>query len=155
MLLAAASAMTLLACTQPARCDFLSDLFGARPSVPEGPALTVTRGRTAHPPRRKPSRSRVDAGPPAPKLQRTRDILDDETLRDGDALMAKDGIRIYSGGRSARHTAAQFVPLGSARHVGKDTRALLIALNDARRRHSGNPAVAHLVAAGPGGVSTR
>ena len=150
LLLAATTVAVLLACTEPARCDFLSDLFGTRQAAPEAPALTITRGRpSSRVPRRKPARSRSEARVETPAIQRTRDILDDATLRDGDALMAMDGIRIYSGGRSAKHTASQFVPLGSAAHVNKEARSLLLAINDARRRHPGSAATAHFAGAKP------
>jgi hypothetical protein len=65
----------------------------------------------------------------APVRQKTTDLLHDKTLRPGDAIMMKDGVHIYSGPETAKHTTKQFVPIASARYLPSHEKAALVALD--------------------------
>jgi hypothetical protein len=56
-------------------------------------------------------------------------LLNDRTLRPGDAVVTRDGIRIFEGPVSAHHRLAEFAPLGQARDVASGARSLLAALD--------------------------
>ena len=52
-----------------------------------------------------------------PVLQKTTDLIHDKTLRQGDAVMTKTGIKIFTGRETATHSMAEFTPLDNARRV--------------------------------------
>lgn len=52
-------------------------------------------------------------------------LMHDATLRPGDAVMTRDGIRIFEGPVSSRHVPGDFVPLAAAGHVEPKNRAEL------------------------------
>lgn len=52
-------------------------------------------------------------------------LLHDATLRPGDAVMTRDGIRIFQGPVSSHHVWADFAPLATATHVDSSARATL------------------------------
>lgn len=52
-------------------------------------------------------------------------FMNDPTLRRGDAVMTKDGIRIFEGPVSTHHAAGDFVSLEMARNVGSKAKAVL------------------------------
>lgn len=56
-------------------------------------------------------------------------IMDDESLKDGDAVMTKDGIRIFTGASSAHHTSDDFVKISETKHLSSRERAALIAID--------------------------
>ena len=72
-----------------------------------------------------------------PLLQRKTRLLDDRTLRVGDAVMTNDGIRIFSGAVGAHHEVKHFVALRNAQHVAKSARAILSQIDDAARSDIG------------------
>jgi hypothetical protein len=56
-------------------------------------------------------------------------ILEDPTLRAGDAVMTEQGMTIFEGsGGATRHQLADFVPLSKASKVSSNTRARVTAL---------------------------
>jgi hypothetical protein len=61
----------------------------------------------------------------------SREIMDDRSLRDGDAVMTPSGIRIFIGPRGERHRPENFARLGEIKGLGKYERAALAAI-DAR-----------------------
>lgn len=56
-------------------------------------------------------------------------ILEDRTLRAGDAVMTAKGIRIFAGSTSWPYTPGDFVRLDAAGHLGKDTSKVLAQLD--------------------------
>jgi hypothetical protein len=52
-------------------------------------------------------------------------LMHDATLRPGDAVMTRDGIRIFEGPVSAHHVRDDFSPLATAKNVESSTRAEL------------------------------
>ena len=123
-----------------AQAGFFEDLFGSSASAPVQTASepgVVARSHANRPRRRvahrdpKPDRALKVAA--SPVLQRTTDIFLDKTLRAGDAVMTKDGIRIYAGDKSSSsHEASDFVPLANARRVKKGARVALAAIDTAK-----------------------
>jgi hypothetical protein len=76
-----------------------------------------------------------------PVLQKTTDIMHDPTLRDGDAVMTKTGIKIFVGSRGGVHDEDDFVSLGEARHLKRSERIGLASLDLAHSdSQSGTPA---------------
>lgn len=64
-----------------------------------------------------------------PVLQKTTDLMHDKTLRSGDAIMMKDGLRIYAGREGSKHVADQFRPLNDIRHLSAKERGELVAMD--------------------------
>ena len=52
-------------------------------------------------------------------------LMHDPTLRPGDAVMTRDGIRIFEGPVSSRHVRDDFTPLAKAKNIEPGTRAEL------------------------------
>jgi hypothetical protein len=52
-------------------------------------------------------------------------LMHDQTLRPGDAIVTKEGIRIFEGPVSSHHLSSDFAPLREARNVGSKNRAAL------------------------------
>ena len=132
-----------------ANADFLQQLFGiVSPPITGDVPLTVNRRHTV--PRRPHSaRRRIAEHQPSrlannsdgrPQLQQPVAILRDRTLHQGDALMAKDGIRIYSGPASATHDASEFLPLAQA-HVTSAQRKQLMELDASKRSLPTRPGI--------------
>ena len=148
LVVAGAAAFSLM--SVGAKADFFESLFGAAPA----PAPAVAAA-PAEPARKAIHRSRrravveiherhhrgqfkVAATEPAPKItdsprQKTTGLMDDRTLRAGDAVMTRDGLRIFAGDEADHHEPHDFVPLGAARHERKNVRVALLAIDDAAR----------------------
>lgn len=79
-----------------------------------------------------------------PKLQKTTGLMDDRTLRSGDAVMTKEGLRIFTGEQAAHHEKDEFVALRDAPHGKKGARLVLAAIDDAARLDVGRDRRAEL-----------
>ena len=88
------------------------------------------------------------ASKPSFALERTTGILNDSSLRAGDALMTKDGLRVFAGSSGTMHETSQFVPLDKARHLSKQTRVKLAALDAAAHLETGRVRSSFNVATG-------
>ena len=64
-----------------------------------------------------------------PILQTPTDIMHDPTLRPGDAVMMKSGIKVFTGHRSVSHDQNDFTPLDEVRHI-KPRERIALALLD-------------------------
>ena len=127
-----------------ARAGFLEDLFGGGvPSAPAtqsapapeaGPATSPDFGLPIpmHREHRRPKK-KVAAAATTPVLQKTTALMDDKTLRPGDAVMMKTGVHVYTGPEASHHDVSQFVALDSARHLSSQERGQLIAMDITRR----------------------
>lgn len=132
----------------PARAEdggffgFLSSALGgssSAPATPAAPAPSVTEGEQARPltVRRAPKKS-AHAGAGRAHLARLPgktgpvSIYQDPTLRSGDAVMTKDGMKVFAGGRfSPEHPYedADFVAVSAAKTVAPNLKKTVIELN--------------------------
>lgn len=55
-------------------------------------------------------------------------LLHDATLRSGDSVVTKDGVRVFVGGSACPHEPSDFVALSAARHLTTTQRATLVAI---------------------------
>jgi hypothetical protein len=62
----------------------------------------------------------------------SRDFMDDQSLRGGDAVMTPNGIRIFTGPPGDRHRPDQFSSLDAIKGLGKRERSALSALDTPR-----------------------
>ena len=60
------------------------------------------------------------------------DIMHDTTLRPGDAVMMKTGIRVYEGDRALHHDSDDFVALDDSAVVTRKQREVLVAIDTTR-----------------------
>lgn len=142
-----------------AQAGFFESLFGLSPAPAPAPAAAApsasaspylsrsrSRYRTGYEPREHRRREhraiearddghrrakREHAASDQPKLQQTTDLMDDRTLRAGDAVMTKEGLRVFAGVQADHHADADFVPLHAARRGRKGRRLALVAIDDA------------------------
>ena len=77
-----------------------------------------------------------------PVLQKTTGLMEDKTLRRGDAVMMKDGLHVYAGSASSTHDDEDFVALDDARHISDKARLELASMDSTRNdplRHGNQP----------------
>ena len=60
-------------------------------------------------------------------------IFEDRTLRRGDAVMMRDGVRVFAGSASWPYRPTDFVRLDDARQLGRNTSEVLAQLDKAPR----------------------
>ena len=77
-------------------------------------------------------RKRVASVSSKPVLQKTTDLMDDKTLRSGDAVMMKDGLHVYAGPESSNHERDQFVRLDEAHRLSDKERVRLASVDTTR-----------------------
>ena len=129
-----------------AQAGFLDQLFGvfqapvpaAPPSYDYGRAPSTLPSHYEH----RHVRKRVAVVSDKPVLQKTTALMEDRTLRQGDAVMLKDGLHVYAGPEASTHDRDQFVPLDQARHVPQKERTELALLDTTRNdplKHMGQP----------------
>ena len=148
--LAGVSALTLMPLS--ANAGFFENLFGAPDTQSQaaaadsqGPATggrrradVIGRAHTRHVRRAKAaSDTNSTTASDKPVLQNTTGLLEDPSLRDGDAVMTKKGIRIFNGKAASHHQIDQFLPLQSAHHLKKGARVVLAAIDEATHRDVG------------------
>ena len=148
--LAGVSALTLMPLSADA--GFFENLFGASDSQSQAPAADsqgpMTGGKRradvtgrAHTRRIHQAKATSDKNSGAtsdkPVLQSTTGLLEDPSLRDGDAVMTKKGIRIFNGKAGLHHQVEQFLPLQRANHLKKGARVVLAAIDEATHRDIG------------------
>ena len=68
-----------------------------------------------------------------PKLQKPTDLMHDATLQNGDAVMTKGGLQVYTGeDGGSRHSKADFVALDDVSGMPKQARKALMAMDTTR-----------------------
>lgn len=72
--------------------------------------------------------AKIAVGPVAPVS-----IFEDRTLKPGDAVMTKTGLRIFVGGHRAPYTDADFAALDDASGLSKQTQKALLIIDKAPR----------------------
>ncbi len=142
-----AVALASMLATAPARAEdggllgFLSSAFGGggNQAPAAAPAPAPSEGEQVRPltVRRSP---RKGAGNGAARARFARlptktgpvSIFEDRTLRDGDAVMTKDGMKVFAGGRfSADHPYEEtdFIAVSESKAVGPNLKKTVIELN--------------------------
>ena len=126
-----------------AHAGFFDQLFGGGTPAPEPQQVQpdgggysydqLNQGYTAIPSRPRAAKKRVASVDRKPVLQKTTDIMSDNTLRPGDAVMMKSGVHIFAGDSDSHHDKSDFVALDTAHHVSKDAKGQLVALDVAHR----------------------
>ena len=128
-----------------AQAGFFESLFGLTPApaplaAQQAPVEAGSYGHARrradgehrhHEHRKVASVEHASKAPSGPKLQRTTGLMDDRTLRAGDAVMTKDGLRIFTGDEADHHVVADFVPLRAAAGEKKSVRLALATIDDA------------------------
>lgn len=125
--------------------DFFSAIFGGgsqsaaapvpAPSAPVASVDSAPSYRHVRTFRARPLTVRLHRAKPrvvvaqAPTKPEKVSIFEDRTLRRGDAVMTADGIRIFAGSKSWPYSADDFVSLGDATHLSKDTTKVLAQLD--------------------------
>ena len=68
-----------------------------------------------------------------PKLQKPTDLMHDATLQNGDAVMMKGGLHVYTGeDGGSRHSKADFAALDDVKGMPKQERKALVAMDTTR-----------------------
>ena len=68
-----------------------------------------------------------------PKLQKPTDLMHDATLQNGDAVMMKEGLHVYTGNDSeSRHSKSDFVTLDEVSGMPKQEHKALVAMDTTR-----------------------
>lgn len=144
---AALAASALLGAVQGASADdgvqrFFSAIFGGAPR-PAPPVVTLDERPPAmvraRPLRRGPLVVRLHPAKPrfalaeAPGKVGRVSIFEDRTLRRGDAVMMRGGVRVFAGSASWPYRPADFVSLDDARQLGRSTSEVLAQLDKAPR----------------------
>lgn len=94
--------------------------------VPEDRPIIV-RPRRTHAVSRRPQ-VKIAVGPVAPVS-----IYEDRTLKAGDAVMTKTGVRVFLGGHGAPYTEADFSALSDAEGLPKQVQKALLVIDKAPR----------------------
>ena len=129
-----------------AQAGFLDQLFGVfqAPAPMQQPSFDGDRATATAPAFtvRKRVRRHVAAVGDKPVLQKTTSLMDDKTLRAGDAVMMENGLHVYAGPEASTHQLGQFVSLDDARHLSNQDRIKLAAMDTTRNdplSHGENP----------------
>ncbi len=56
-------------------------------------------------------------------------LLNDRTLRVGDSVVTKDGVKVFEGGRSTPYKSSDFLSLAETRNISPSTRSALAAID--------------------------
>ena len=118
-----------------AQAGFFEQLFSgfqAQAPAPQPAYDYNPEPRSAAPSRVHHFRRRVASVSSKPVLQRTTSLMDDKTLRPGDAVMMKDGLHVYAGPESATHERDQFVRLDEAHRLSDKERVRLASMDTTR-----------------------
>lgn len=122
----------------PANAGFFDFLFNPKapiwnPFAPQPEVVQPTQ-RPAPPRKKKPNLAArnlrlLEKTRPSGLPLASRDFMDDKSLRDGDAVMTPNGLRIFTGPRGDRHRPESFARLDQIKGLGKHERAALAALD--------------------------
>ena len=119
-----------------AQAGFLDQLFGVfqAPTPAQQPSFDGDRATATAPAlvERKRVRRHVAVVSGKPVLQKTTGLMDDKTLRTGDAVMMGNGLHVYAGPEASTHHLGQFVSLDDARHLSDKDRFKLAAMDITR-----------------------
>lgn len=139
----AAGCLALAVPAAPANAGFFDFLFGVQPAAP--PPMTLYRRPPAHIHHQRSAhverhRKKV-AAPAAPRHRRMVaaaapvllrgpvDLMDDRSLKNGDAVMTADGLRVFVGDEGPRHAAEDFAAISETEGLSRSERGALLAVN--------------------------
>ena len=111
--------------------NFFEQLFGGGAPAPEqqvpsyapGPEMSAPGDFPGEPSLRR--RRHIIVARSEPVRQKTTDLMHDKTLRPGDAVVTKSGIKVYDGSYTSHHDWDQFVSLNDADMAPKEKQALV------------------------------
>ncbi len=130
---AAAAACCACAIPVPANAGFFDFLFPPQPQVVT-PYYAPSYERQPHKKVVK-IHPKIVVGKTHPTLQHVvSSVMEDESLKNGDAVMTEDGLRIFTGSRGSRHSSEDFARLSDIKKgLSKAQRSALLAI-DAKGR---------------------
>ncbi len=69
------------------------------------------------------------------------DLMDDDSLRDGDAVMTADGLRIFVGSEGRHHSSDDFARISETEGLSRRERSALLAVDAGRAGEGRQPAL--------------
>jgi hypothetical protein len=136
---AAAGCILLAVPVSPATAGFFDFLFA--PARPVEPAMPVYRRpphffhpRLAHVEHHKKKVAavrthRIVEAKTHPVAGRAVDLMDDDSLKNGDAVMTADGLRVFVGDEGPHHSEGDFVKISDTDGLSKRERSALLAVD--------------------------
>jgi hypothetical protein len=125
--------------------DFLFSSFP--PAAPAGPPAHFTPPRAhfehrhrAHSGQKK-ARRVIEARIPRALTQERIDLMDDDSLKEGDAVMMEGGIRIFVGAEGPHHRAGDFAGISESETLSRRQRGALLAIDPGREGQVARPAL--------------
>ncbi len=127
----AAACLALTIPLSPANAGFFDFLFPPQPAPMAAPMYPGPH-YYARPHQKKKVASRhpkIVAGNSHPALAHVvSSVMEDDSLKDGDAVMTDDGIRIFTGTSGSRHTSEDFAKIADIKGLSKRQRSALIEI---------------------------
>ena len=157
---AAASCFTLAIVVSPASAGFFDFLFPSyQPPAPvyRPPPPHFFHRRVAHvehhPKKVAVAHHRIVEAKTHPVAPGTVDVMDDDSLRDGDAVMTSDGLRIFVGSAGDHHNRDDFVKISETEGLPRSERSALLALDVSHEGQAQHPAALAGRSAAEAGIS--
>lgn len=142
---AAAAFVALMVPFSPAKAGFFDFLFPPQPAPAFAPAYPQSGFRYEHRQHRRKAATRhpriVVARSHPSSAHGVTGFMDDDSLRDGDAVMTPAGIRIFTGSSSAHHSADDFAKISEIKGLSSRERNALLAIDAGSSGASGNSAL--------------
>ena len=131
--IAAAAGLALTVPFSAANAGFFDFLFAPQPAQTAAPVYRPAPHFHYHyqPKRKVVSRHAKfadDRTHPSP-VRLVSSFMDDDSLKDGDVVMTRDGIRIFTGASGAHHTSDDFAKISEFRHLSSQKRTTLLAID--------------------------
>jgi hypothetical protein len=133
---AAASCIALAIVVSPARAGFFDFLFpSAQPAMPAyRPPPHFFHRRIAHVEHHQKKivaapRHRIVEAKAHPVAPGAVDLMDDDSLRDGDAVMTPTGLRIFVGSEGRHHSQGDFARISDTEGLSRRARSALLAVD--------------------------
>jgi len=143
---AAASCFALAIVVSPASAGFFDFLFPSyQPPAPVyRPPPHFFHRRVAHvehhPKKVAVAHHRIVEAKSHPVASGAVDVMDDDSLRDGDAVMTSDGLRIFVGSAGDHHNRGDFVKISETEGLPRSERSALLALDVSHEGQAQHPA---------------
>jgi hypothetical protein len=134
--IAVASCIALAIVVSPARAGFFDFLFpSAQPAMPAyRPPPHFFHRRIAHVEHHQKKivaapRHRIVEAKAHPVAPGAVDLMDDDSLRDGDAVMTPTGLRIFVGSEGRHHSQGDFARISDTEGLSRRARSALLAVD--------------------------
>ena len=144
----AAACIALAIPASPATAGFFDFLFPpAQPAMPAyrpPPRQHFFHHRIAHVEHHKKKvaaapRHRIVEAKAHPVAPGSVDLMDDDSLRDGDAVMTADGLRIFVGSEGRHHSSDDFARISETEGLSRRARSALLAVDAGRAGEGQQP----------------